>query len=157
MITLPDAFNHAHEYVPYAWLIAALIFTLAETSTPGLFFFLAFAVGSCGAAATAFLGFGLFVQCVSMLLTCAAAFIVLRMYAQRNHLSPVDYHRTPTNIDALMGRKALVIESLPAHGNGRIKVGTEEWSATNRSNQLCAQGESVTVIGYQGNRLIVNK
>jgi membrane protein implicated in regulation of membrane protease activity len=157
MLTLPEALTNAHEYAPYAWLIAGLILTLAETSTPGLFFFLAFAVGSCGSAATAFLGFGFFVQCMSMLITSTASFILLRMYALHNHLSPVDYHRTPTNIHALMGRKALVIESLPAQGNGRIRVGSEEWSATNRGTEPLAKGDSATVIGYQGNRLIVNK
>ena len=47
----------------YTWLVAALLLLLSEISTPGLFYFLSFSAGACGAAMAAFLGANIYLQC----------------------------------------------------------------------------------------------
>ena len=61
----------------YFWLVLAIFFLFTEIATPGLFVFVAFAVGSVAAAVAAFFGYSLFVQCWSLFI--AAVFIINAM------------------------------------------------------------------------------
>lgn len=143
------------DYAPYAWLIVSLLLLLAEVTTPGLFFFVAFACGACGAAASAALGYSFFAQCISLLTVFALSFVALRRYTRASHLSPVEYHSAHTNVQALIGAHATVVEPLAPHGSGRVRVRSEVWSATNSSDTPLATGAAAVVVGSQGNRLIV--
>ncbi len=134
----------------YTWLIAALLLFLSEIGTPGLFYFLSFAAGALGAAMVAFFGLNIYVQCSVAVITSIIAFFIMRAYV-KPHMKP----KHKTNIDALMHQEALVIEPIGPHKNGRIKIKGEEWPAITNTNHAFANGTLVTIVGLEGNKLIV--
>ncbi len=145
-------------YLGYFWLIVAVLFLFAEISTPGLFFFIAFAMGSSVAAVFAFLNFSFMTQCIVALVSSILFFGILRHYFSSKSKS----EDAETNVDALKGQKGVVIKEI--HPNsfgpsslGRVKVGGEEWPAQVVDNVMLQKGTVVVVVQVQGNRLIVTK
>lgn len=134
----------------YAWLIAALLLLLSEIGTPGLFFFLSFSAGACGAAAAAFLGACIYGQCAVALVLAVATFFIMRAYAKPKVKPP---HKT--NLDALMHQEAVVIYPIEPRKPGRVKIKGEEWPAISESGYLLHKGTVVMVVGIEGNKLIV--
>ena len=137
-------------YIGYLWLILAIVFLLAEVGTPGLFFFVAFAIGSCGAAVVAFLHYSLVVQCVVALICMVVSFLLLRHY-----FSVKGGKRIQTNIDALVGKQGVVVKAIELHKTGAVKVKGETWSAQVEDGGILHKGTVVKVVGIKGNRLIV--
>ena len=135
----------------YAWLVAALLLLLSEIGTPGLFYFLSFAAGACGAAMAAFLGAGIYVQCTIGLIVAALTFLVMRVYVKKPQVKP--HHKT--NIDALMHQEAVVIEPIEPRKPGRIKIKGEEWPAVTNTGYVLHKGTVVMIVGLEGNKLIV--
>ena len=60
-----------------------------------------------------------------------------------------------TNVDTIIGKKGVAIQSLTSEKNGRVKVGNEEWAA--RSEQCIEKGEDVVVVAISGVTLSVEK
>lgn len=137
------------EYLGYFWLIIAVILLLSEVTTPGLFFFIAFAVGSCVAAIIAFLGYSLFSQCLIGLGVSLVSFFILRyFFASRGRNKFIR-----TNTEAIVGKSGVVIKQIKPHGVGLVKVEGEVWSA--ESDQVIGEGLVVIVVNVRGNRVIV--
>lgn len=143
-------------YLGYFWLIVSILFLFAEISTPGLFFFIAFAMGSSVAAVSAFLSFSFMTQCVVALVSSILFFGILRHYFSSKSKS----ENAETNVDALKGQKGVVLKEvqtneLGQNSLGRVKVGGEEWPAQTVDNVMLQKGAVVVVVKVQGNRLIV--
>lgn len=141
---------HASILAGYSWLAVGLFFVLAEIGTPGLFYFLSFAFGSFCGACIAFLGYSIYTQCLSAIVISLISFALLRRY-----VSPLGKTKHKTNIDALVNQKALVIQTINPNDVGRIKIKGEEWPAITTLNTSFAPHSLVTIIGVQGNKLIV--
>jgi len=142
-------------YAGYVWILVALCFLFAELNTPGLFFFISFAVGSLGAAVLAFLGYTLVTQCVVGLLVAIVSFVLLRNILKKKNLSEIRRESAVSNIDALVGSKGVVLRTIPAHEKGLIKIGGESWSALSKDSVEFAKGEFVRVVEVKGNSVIV--
>ena len=139
------------EYLGYFWLILAIIFLFIEIGTPGLFFFIAFAIGCGFASILAFTGFSFVAQCVSGLAVSIVSFFVLRHYfSVKTKGGEVE-----TNVDALVGKKGVVVKTINPHEVGYVKVGGEIWPAQNVDNLILQKGTVVRVVKVQGNRLVV--
>ena len=63
--------------------------------------------------------------------------------------------KTATNIDAIIGRNALVLKTLASPKEAMVRVGNEEWRA--RATEELEAGEEVVVTGIQGVTLIIEK
>lgn len=104
------------------WLTLAVFFCLAELGHPGLFFFLALA---CGSFATAFaFNFSFFAQLTVFLSVSAVLFLILRKLQKK-----VSKHSVATNMYALIGKKAVVIEDICPQMAGQVKIDGELWKA----------------------------
>lgn len=137
-------------YFVYMWLIIAIIFLFAEIGTPGLFFFVAFAVGSCFAALFAYLQYSLMLQCIVAVVSSGIAFLILR------HYFTITWNiRAKTNVEALAGQKGVVVKTIKEHQNGLVKVGGEIWTAAVQSGVILHEGTVVEVVEVKGNKLIV--
>lgn len=53
-----------------------------------------------------------------------------------------------TNIDAIIGKKGIVLQSIAANSDGRVKVGNEEWKA--RASETIDKGTEIVVTGING-------
>ncbi len=60
-----------------------------------------------------------------------------------------------TNIDTIIGKKGIVLQSISPDGHGLVKVGNEEWRA--RAEIRIEKDEEITVTSVQGVTLTVEK
>ncbi len=133
------------------WLAAAgaLGIPLVITTMPE---FGMFAVGALAGSLTAALGAGPTLQVVVFLAVSIALVAVVRtMAAGRRQTRP----ELRTNIDALKGRQALVLERVDHH-TGRVKLGGEIWSARSLDESLVFEaGQQVDVVEIEGATAVV--
>ncbi|GAA2508826.1 NfeD family protein [Streptomyces gobitricini] len=133
------------------WLIGAvgLGIPLVLTAMPE---FGMLSVGAIAGAVTAALGFGVVAQVVVFAAVSVALIAVVRPIAAR-HREGRPQHAT--NVDALMGRQAVVLERVDGSG-GRIKLSGEVWSARALdADQVFEPGRQVDVVEIDGATAVV--
>ncbi len=79
---------------------------------------------------------------------CIAYVAAGRRYVRRRMHTP----NVPTNIDALLGREALVLQRIAPHAPGQVRVNDEVWRADVAPDapKPFEPGERVTVTGVDG-------
>jgi len=82
---------------------------------------------------------------------CAAYIFVGRRYVHRW----AAVRKSKTNIDAIVGRTGIVLQSISRSIDGRVKVGNEDWKA--RATEDIDEGIEIVVTGVSGATLIVEK
>jgi membrane protein implicated in regulation of membrane protease activity len=137
-------------YAGYIWLVISIIFLLCEVGTPGLFFFLSFAIGAAGASLCAFLNLSFQIQCWVALITGIISFSCFKYY-----LIYKKGQALKTNIDALIEQEGIVTETIALNKTGRVKIRGESWPAIVKSPVSFSVGTIVKVAGLEGNKLIV--
>jgi membrane protein implicated in regulation of membrane protease activity len=60
-----------------------------------------------------------------------------------------------TNIDAIIGRRGIVLKNIAANADGRIRIGNERWRA--RAEEAIGEGDEIIVTGVSGTTLTVKK
>jgi membrane protein implicated in regulation of membrane protease activity len=133
------------------WLTIGLLFLLFELSNSGLFFFISFFFGALAAALIAGIMQSWVVELSVFLVVSAIMFCVLRMWTEKQCTKKMQR----TNIDALIGTKGLVLQSIEPFALGYVKVGTEIWAA--RSDMRIEVGDEVEVVMVRGAHLVVKK
>ena len=141
-------------YIVYFWLIISILFLFAELGTPGLFFFIGFAVGSAFAALVAFLNYSFTIQCISGLIVAIISFFVLRYLFVDKSMKSIKNGQF--NTDALIGQEAVITKVIEPHKTGLVKVGSEVWTAQSDDNNILQVGTVAKVVAVQGNRVIVS-
>jgi len=132
------------------WIVIAVVLFLIELATPSTFFF------SClGLAAVLSAFTGTFVSqsaAWGVFFAASVVFVVL----SRPLVKKLDKRPSRrTNIDALVGEKGMVTETVdPSDERGMVKVKGEVWRA--KSEKRIESGKEVTVTKVEGNYLIVS-
>ncbi|WBB64723.1 NfeD family protein [Streptomyces sp. WMMC500] len=132
------------------WLIAAvgLGIPLVLTAMPE---FGMFSVGAVAAAVTAALGGGLTVQVIVFAVVSTALIAAVRPVARRHR----SQGGAATGVDALKGRRAVVLERVDGSG-GRIKLAGEVWSARALdAGEVYEPGRQVDVVDIDGATAVV--
>jgi membrane protein implicated in regulation of membrane protease activity len=135
----------------FFWLIIGLFFLVLELGNVGLFFFLSFFFGATAAALVSLCTDSLSFQSSIFLGASVCAFWVLKYWLKKEQKN---IHRT--NIYALQGKKALVLQDVSLDAPGAVKVGGEIWSAKPLEKNVCVAGSWVTVVRVEGAHLIVS-
>ncbi len=134
------------------WAIAAVLLSVGEIFTPGMFFLGPVALAAVAAAVVALVGVGVALQFVVFIAGSVATVAFLRPIARR-HLHMPAALRTGTA--ALEGTKAVVLERVDANG-GRVRIGGEEWSArAYMEDQVLEPGTRVEVVKIEGATALV--
>jgi membrane protein implicated in regulation of membrane protease activity len=134
------------------WLIVAAALAVGELATPGLFVLGLVAVAAVGAGLVAALGAGFTWQLLVFAAGLVAMLGVVRPIARRHVHMPAAIR---TGTDALVGKRALVLERVDADG-GRVKIGGEEWSARAfMEEQVIEPGTRVEVARIEGATALV--
>ena len=154
MLLLWDGFmmEIIFEYIAYWWLFVALGLMLLELLTPGLFFFVAFACGAISAFVAAFCGFSILVQLWIALFGSIVSFAVIKVFFATHKTKNLD---SKTNVDALIGQEAVVVEAIGVNQSGLVKVRRELWGAILKDGTMLQVGTTVKVVDIQGNKLVV--
>lgn len=137
----------------YIWLIAAIIFCAAEILYNG-FFIIWFAIGSFAALIISFLTPNLIIQTLVFLII---SFILLITLTKRITEKLSNKTTVQTNIDGLIGKKGIVIETIGKDNlePGLVKLDGETWSATSANEEIIEKGTLVEINAIKGVRLIV--
>lgn len=137
----------------YIWLIAAIIFCIAEILYSG-FFIIWFAIGSLAALITSFFTNNLVIQTIIFLIVSLVLLITLTKRVTNKLLK----HSTiATNVDGLIGKKGMVIETIGENTlqPGLVKLDGEIWTATSLHDEVIEKGTLVEIKQIKGVRLIV--
>lgn len=134
------------------WAIAAVLLSIGELLTPGMFFLGPVALAAVGSGVVALLGVGVVGQLLVFIGGSLASVLFLRPIARR-HLHMPAALRTGTA--ALEGSKAVVLQRVDLHG-GRVRIGGEEWSArAYLEDQVLEPGTRVEVVKIEGATALV--
>lgn len=134
------------------WALAAVLLTVGEILTPGLFFLGPVALAAVLAGVAGAVGLGVVVQLLIFIAGSVASVLLLRPIARR-HLHMPAALRTGTA--ALEGTKAVVLQRVDADG-GRVRIGGEEWSArAYMEDQVLEPGTRVEVVKIEGATALV--
>lgn len=129
------------------WLILAIFLGIGEILTVE-FFLLWFCVGAIGAAITAY-----FYPFVYQLLVFVLLSLILVIYSRKVILGK---NETKTNVEALVGKNVLVIETIQKIycDRGLVKVNGEIWRAYTEGEDIPV-GTMVTITEVSGTKLKV--
>lgn len=137
----------------HIWAIVALLLVVGEIFTAG-FALICIAIGAAAAAVGAYCGLVIEGQLICLAVGSLVALLAVRPILRR--VSKVD--ATPTNADALIGRKARVVEDIEANGGtGRVALDGDQWQAVSENNEAITKGETVVVVGRESIILTVKK
>ena len=138
------------------WLVLSLIFLVVELGTVALVS-IWFVLGSVVAFCAALAGMSLTWQIALMLIVSGIGLIIFLMVKDKLNIGKNSH--VPTNLDALIGEEAVVIEKINALDNkGLVRVKGREWRAVaNPESEEIEVGEIVKILSIQGVKLIVSK
>lgn len=145
-------------YVPYLWLIAGVIFIIAELMTPG-FVLLWFGIGALAAGVLGFLGAGLALQISAFLILSVALTIASRTIFEKFFMRHAPGSKIRIGMDSLPGQVGVVVEqSRGALQEAAVKVYGSIWTAYPLPGEgPLREGEQVQVERVDGSVLYVRR
>lgn len=132
------------------WLAAAAILGIIEIGTVD-FVFLMLALGALGASAASLLGAGLTLEVATFAIVSVVLLVVGRPWIKARLAQSTP--NITTNVNALVGETALVLETTTAR-DGRVRLLGEVWSARTDGPDL-APGTRVRVLAIDGATALV--
>ncbi|MGH3788796.1 MAG: NfeD family protein [Pseudonocardiaceae bacterium] len=135
---------------PLVWLVGGLLLIAAEVLS-GDFVLIMLGAAALAAAGSAALGGSAWVE-LAVFAGTSIALITLARPVLRRRLHTAE---VPTNAEALIGDKAVVVSRVDVHG-GKVKLRGELWSARAFSEtEVLEPGQEVTVMQIAGATAVV--
>lgn len=135
----------------WIWVLIGVALLIVEIMTPGGLFALFFGVGALGVAALAAIGAGPVVQWITF-----PVFSVILLLALRRRLQEKLSSAPQAPIDSLIGQECLLIQDVPAGGEGKAELRGVPWSARAASGIPLAKGQRCKVERVDGVVLYVS-
>lgn len=137
------------------WLVVAIVFAIAKMFNSG-FFLLWFSVGALVSLFVSLISSNIVIQLLVFLIVSFTLLVSLSKYFS-NHFTKEDSF--PTNIDTLIGKSGLVLESIGENLTevGQVKLDGEIWSAISSDSTAIDKGEQVIIDEIRGVRLVVHR
>lgn len=139
------------------WLIWFIIFVLLLILElfNGQFVLLCFSLASFITMIISLIGLSFEVQLATFILSLLIIFFKIRPLMLKHFIS--HGKQVQTNVEALIGKKGIVIEDIIPHQKvGRIKIEGEDWMAISVDQEI-TEGTLVKILGVDGAKLIVSK
>lgn len=139
---------------PFVWLVGGILLAAAEALSGDLFLLMLAGGALITAGVSAATDWPVWIDGVVFAVTSIALLLLVRPILLRRFSAPPP---TPTNVAALTGKHALVLEEVGAH-NGQVKIGGEVWTARPLdSTEVYPEGSTVTVMKIDGATAVVWK
>ena len=125
------------------WIIVALGFFILEVFTPG-FAVACLSIGAIGGAVGSAFGCELKFQILIFAIFTLLAFVLVRPVMLK-----LFYNKSKevaTNVDALIGRQAVVTEEIKPVVGGRVKVDGDDWKAVTADGKSVEAGKIVRIL-----------
>lgn len=126
----------------HIWVIAALLLFVLEIFTPG-FAAACLAIGALGSAVASAFDCPLKIQILVFAVVTLLSFISVRPLVMK--LFHTKGKTVATNTDALIGRIAIVSETIEPVTGGRVKVDGDDWKAVSAGNERIEAGSQVRI------------
>ncbi len=138
-------------YMQWAWIVALVIFTIAEAST-GAVVSLWFMGGSLVAFLLAVFGLPIWLQILCFVVVSLVFLILLRPHLRKS----VEARKIPTNADSLVGKVILVSEDIDNLRNkGVVRVHGVDWAAFSADGNPIAKETPVRIVSVHSAKLCV--
>jgi membrane protein implicated in regulation of membrane protease activity len=144
--------NFILQNLPWFWLGMAIIFTLIEVFTAGLTT-IWFAIGSVPMIFLSFLPIPFLYQVLIMLVIS----IVLLIFTRPFFVKKLNANKEKTNVDALIGKTALVTKKITKFEKGEVKIDGKIWTAKSVSDEDLDAGTECLLQSIEGVTAIVSK
>lgn len=131
------------------WVGIGVICLIIEIFTPG-FLFMSFGIGAIITGLISIASIPFWAEILIFIVVTFIIFLNLRKFSKK--LMNSNYQ---SNVDALVGKKAVVTETIPQDARGYVKVGGEVWSAISENEAEIPVNTKVTIMKIDGNKLIV--
>lgn len=135
------------------WFIVLLMMILLEIFTINLVS-IWFAIGALASCIVAYFTDNVIVQIIVFLIVSITMLILIKPFTKKLKQIPKK-ESNATNLDRIIGKKAIVTEKITNHKIGEVKIDGKRWSAI--STQTLEEDTIVTVEKIDGVKLIVNK
>lgn len=138
------------------WLIATAILLVLELLT-GFVATFCLAVGCLVAALLAFSGAGLELQLAGVVIGTIMSFVFFAPFIRKLRPKSKGGKKQSynSNMDALIGRTAVLDNAIPAGGMGRLRIDGDSWQARSVDGTAIPTGAKVEVLGYDSIVLVV--
>lgn len=137
------------------WVVAALILIIIEIFTSG-FAIACLSVGCLLAAVGSGFELSIAWQLGLFALGTFIGFIFIRPFVLKL-MNKKTNNNVATNMDNLIGRKAVVTERIEKEGFGRVKIDGDDWKARMEDDGEAEVGEKVTIVSNESIILTVKK
>ena len=127
----------------HIWIIVALIFFIMEIFTPS-FAVACLSIGAIGGAIASACGLGLKFQILVFAIATLFAFVLVRPVVLK--LFHNKSKEVLTNVDALVGKLAIVSEEIKPVVGGRVKVDGDDWKAVTADGSPVEAGKAVRIL-----------
>ncbi len=129
----------------WIWVLAGVALLIVEILTPGGLFAWFFGAGALCVAVLAALGAGAVVQWITFPVVSVVLLVGLRRRLQERMSS-----EPPRPIDSLVGQEVLLLQDVPAGGEGKAELRGVPWSARAASGIPLAKGQRCEVERVDG-------
>jgi len=138
------------------WLIVSVFCFIAEVFVPG-FYLAIFGIGAFAGFLAAYYGeFNLPMQMLVFVVVSIVFWFFFRPLVLR-YITKSSENKT-SNVDAMIGKKCKVVSAISADEPGRVKLGSELWTAIlEEGAEPVGEGETVEVVQVEGAKLLVKK
>ena len=138
--------------LPWFWLGMVIVFTVIEIFTAGLTT-IWFAIGSIPMIFLSFLPIPFLYQVLIMLVIS----IVLLIFTRPFFVKKLNANKEKTNVDALIGKTALVTKKITKFEKGEVKIDGKIWTAKSVSEEDLEEGTECLLQSIEGVTAIVSK
>jgi len=136
--------------MPMFWLLLVIIFIVIEAFTFALTS-IWFAIGSLFALVVALIGIDFPIQIISFFVVSIVLLIFTRPIA-KNYLH---IGSEKTNIDSIIGKKAIVIKEIQSYKTGQVRIDGQIWTAKSIDSDFISEGVEVEVVLIEGVKVVV--
>ena len=134
------------------WTLVGFICLILEL-TSGDFFIMCFSIGAFVTAIASTFVPGFMVQIIIFAVASLLCLFFVRPLALK-YFHRKDEDR-PSNVDAMVGRKGVVTETIESGGFGRVKIDGDSWKACSENDEAIGKGERVEVVAINSTIITV--
>ncbi len=139
------------ENTPWFWFALVILFTLIEVFTLGLTT-VWFAIGALVLVFLSFTGIPFVYQVFIFMFISSALLVFTRPLAVKK----LRLGKEKTNVDSVIGRKAIVIKKITEFDRGEIKTDGKIWTARTESGGELGEGQECIVVRIEGVTAVVS-
>lgn len=142
-----------HWIIPFIWFLVAIVFIVVEAVTLNLIT-IWFAGGALASLVVALIVPEMvWLQFLVFIVVSLLMFFTIRNYAVKK----LRASQVKTNVNSLIGRRAVVTQKIDEFNYGEIKIDGTYWTAKSVDGQIIEKDAVVEIVEISGVKLIVKK